>query len=220
VLTGVVARDVEAETGRVVLERDGDAWAVTAGAVVLAVPGRVRQAVGLATPGDVPGTAPWRVAQVHCDRPPHSHGVGQAWDSVRYQGRGLGVVTSTWQTASYGGPTTLSYYEPVQSVHALVDATWQSEVEQVLSDLAPGHRDLRERVQRVDVWHWGHGTVVPAVGLHLGAGLAALAAPIGRVHFAHTDLSGLSLFEEASWHGIRAAEAVLAGRGQAFESVL
>jgi hypothetical protein len=130
------------------------------------------------------------------------------------------VVTSTWQTASYGGPTTLSYYEPVQSVHALVDATWQSEVEQVLSDLAPGHRDLRERVQRVDVWHWGHGTVVPAVGLHLGAGLAALAAPIGRVHFAHTDLSGLSLFEEASWHGIRAAEAVLAGRGQAFESVL
>ncbi len=213
VLTGVVARAVEADTGRVVLERDDEAWSVTAGAVILAVPGRVRRAIGVATPAEVPATAPWRVAQVHCDRPPHSVGVPQAWDSVRYDGRGLGVVTSTWQTASYGGPTTLSYYEPLDDVHQLVGASWESEVDAVLSDLAPGHRDLRERVQRVDVWHWGHGTVVPAPGVHGGEGLASLAVPVGRVHFAHTDLSGLSLFEEASWHGIRAAEEVLVRMG-------
>ncbi len=94
------------------LERDGDAWAVTAEQVILAVPGRVRRVIGVATPGVVPATAPWRVAQLHCDQPPHSVGVSQAWDSVRYEGRGLGVVTSTWQTTAYGGPTTLSSERP------------------------------------------------------------------------------------------------------------
>ncbi len=220
ILTGVVARHVDAEAGRVVLERDGEAWAVTADAVILAVPGRVRQALGLSMPGPAPRTAPWRVAQVHCDRPPHSRGVGQAWDSVRFEGRGLGVVASTWQTGSYGGPTTLSYYEPLADARALIDVTWAEEVDLVLGDLAPGHRDLRERVKRVDVWHWGHGTVVPTLGLHHGAGLAAMAEPVGRIHVAHTDLSGLSLFEEASWHGIRAAEAVLTARGEEPESLL
>ncbi len=220
VLTGVVARQVDAEKGRVVLERDGDAWAVQAQAVVLAVPGRVRQALGVVAAAAIPATAPWRVAQLHCDRPPHSQGVAQAWDSVRFDGRGLGVVSSAWQTGRYGGPTTLSYYEPVADIHSLVGASWQDEADAVLSDLAPGHRDLRERVQRIDVWHWGHGTVVPTVGLHEGPGLTALAAPVGRVHIAHTDLSGLSLFEEASWHGMRAAEAVLAARGQRVVSLL
>lgn len=219
VLTGVVARQVDADAGRVVLARGDEAWEVQASAVVLAVPARVRGALGLPLAGVVPATVPWRVAQLHCDKPPHSTGVSMAWDSVRYQGRGLGVVSSSWQEARYGGPTTLSYYEPLADRAALVDARWADEVDLVLSDLAPCHRDLRERVAQVDVWHWGHGTVVPAVGLHGGA-LAGLAAPVGRVHMAHTDCSGLSLFEEASWHGVRAAEEVLAALGQPVESVL
>jgi hypothetical protein len=32
----------------------------------------------------------------------------------------------------------------------------------------------------------------------------------GRVHLAHTDLSGVSVFEEAFHQGLRAAQAVLA----------
>ena len=33
-------------------------------------------------------------------------------------------------------------------------------------------------------------------------------APRGVVHFAHTDLSGIALFEEAFDHGLRAAREV------------
>jgi hypothetical protein len=33
-------------------------------------------------------------------------------------------------------------------------------------------------------------------------------APRGRIHFAHTDLSGIALFEEAFDHGLRAAREV------------
>ena len=40
---------------------------------------------------------------------------------------------------------------------------------------------------------------------------AARSRPLGLVHFAHTDLSGLSLFEEAvHWGGRAAAEVALA----------
>jgi hypothetical protein len=43
---------------------------------------------------------------------------------------------------------------------------------------------------------------------------------VGDVHFAHSDLSGLPLFEEAQWHGIRAAEEILAKRAVRTESLL
>ncbi len=211
VVLGAVARAVDAERGTVVLERGGEAWEVTASAVILAVPARVAERLvprGLAL---LPPTAPWRVAQLHCDRPPHSRGVSQAWDSVLYEGAGLGTVSSTWQEGAYGGPTVLSWYEPLDDRAALLDVSWEGEAERVLADLAPGHRDLRERVQRLDVWHWGHGTVVPAVGVHAVGALSGLRSPLGRVHFAHTDHSGLSLFEEASYHGVRAAKEVMEG---------
>jgi hypothetical protein len=40
------------------------------------------------------------------------------------------------------------------------------------------------------------------------------------VHLAHADLSGLPLFEEAQYHGIRAAEEILARRGIRSPSLL
>jgi hypothetical protein len=36
--------------------------------------------------------------------------------------------------------------------------------------------------------------------------------PVRGVHFAHSDLSGIALFEEAFYHGVRAAEEVLSAR--------
>jgi hypothetical protein len=39
---------------------------------------------------------------------------------------------------------------------------------------------------------------------------AARTSPVGKLHFAHTDLSGLALFEEAFDHGLRAAREVAA----------
>jgi hypothetical protein len=46
-----------------------------------------------------------------------------------------------------------------------------------------------------------------------GGARAAAQKPFRGIHFAHTDLSGIALFEEAFDHGIRAAEEVLASRG-------
>jgi hypothetical protein len=50
---------------------------------------------------------------------------------------------------------------------------------------------------------------IPVPGVRSSAALAALSRAGGRVHFAHSDLSGYSVFEEAFFHGARAAGAVL-----------
>jgi hypothetical protein len=62
--------------------------------------------------------------------------------------------------------------------------------------------------------------VRPVVGLLRGGALEAARRPLGRIHFAHTDLSGMALFEEAQHWGVAAAEAVLKDRGWRFESAL
>ncbi|MFO1434733.1 MAG: hypothetical protein U1F76_32410 [Candidatus Competibacteraceae bacterium] len=42
----------------------------------------------------------------------------------------------------------------------------------------------------------------------------------GRIHFAHSDLSGYSIFEEAQYRGVLAAERVLDRLGVSFSSSL
>ena len=219
--SGSLVRAVEATEGRVHVERlrDGAAYEVVGKQIILAVPSPVASRL-LGRPEEpVPTAAPWRVALLHCDRPPHSHGVGVAWDSVQYGTDDLGTISNAHQLGRFGGPTVLTWYQPLtapghEGRRALLTASWSAEADRVLSALSPAHPDLRERVQRLDIWHWGHGTTRPSVGLHSGGLLDALQKPVGRVHRAHTDLSGVSLFEEALWHGVRAASAVV-GRGGA-----
>jgi hypothetical protein len=55
---------------------------------------------------------------------------------------------------------------------------------------------------------WGHAMVQPRVGFVFGPSRRKAALPVGRLFFAHSDLSGLALFEEALHHGVRAAEEV------------
>lgn len=221
VVTGAVVLAVDADSGRVVCARGETVWELAAARIILAVPNRVAShLVRRVSPSDAPDAAPWRVAQLHVTRRPAARGVQTAWDSVIYGARSLGYVTSTHQDGAYRGPAVLTWYEALADVPpadgrlALLATDWTSEAERVIEDMAPSHGDLQECLTRLDIWHWGHGTVRPSLGLHDNDTLARLAAPMGRVAFAHTDLSGLSLFEEASWHGVHAAEETLAALGQ------
>ena len=58
---------------------------------------------------------------------------------------------------------------------------------------------------------YGHAMSVPVPGVRGSAALRALAAQKatshGRIHFAHSDLSGYSVFEEAMYQGTRAGTA-------------
>jgi hypothetical protein len=115
----------------------------------------------------------------------------------------------------------LSWYKPLcagdptEARRGLLRATHGELAEAALRDLERAHPDLRRQVTRVDVTRWGHGMVRPTPGLVWGGALDALAAvtPGARLSFAHSDLSGLPLFEEAQDQGVRAAEGVLGALG-------
>jgi len=211
---GSLVRAVEPLEGRVHVERlaDNAVYEIGAEHVILAVPSPIAHRL-LGRPDDpAPTAAPWRVAVLHCDQPPESQGVPLAWDSVRYGTDDLGFISNAHQQGHYGGPTVLTWYQPLTGDTGrrdLLTASWEAESQRVMDAISPAHPDLRERVHRLDIWHWGHGTTRPTVGLHSGPVVADLARPIGRVHRAHTDLSGVSLFEEALWHGVRAADEVV-----------
>ncbi len=61
--------------------------------------------------------------------------------------------------------------------------------------------DLDGAILRIDVWRWGHAMISPTPGfLSEPARLVARNTP-PPIFRAHSDLSGLSLFEEAHYWG-------------------
>ena len=109
--------------------------------------------------------------------------------------------------------------DPRAARRRLLSADRDAWADVALADLERAHPELRRLVERLDVMRWGHAMIRPKPGLRAGAALRAAREPVRGVHFAHTDLSGVALFEEAFDHGLRAAEEVLASRGVPFESM-
>jgi len=69
---------------------------------------------------------------------------------------------------------------------------------------------LAPSVERVDITVRAHAMAIPHPGFLSNPGIAALRSAAGPLLFAHADLSGYSVFEEAAWWGCRAAEKALA----------
>jgi hypothetical protein len=138
---------------------------------------------------------------------------------VLYGSAALGYVDAMHQsTRPYAGSTVLTAYwalggDTAEQAHdqrsQLLAATPQSWATTVLRDLIRAHADLHARVTQIDLMRYGHAMSIPVPGVRGSAALHALRQPSGRVHFAHTDLSGYSVFEEAMYQGVRAAQAVL-----------
>lgn len=168
----------------------------------------------------------WMVANLFLsDRPRAGLGFPAAWDNVLYESPSLGYVTATHQRGLERGPTVFTYYYPLadgdpRAARArLLSAGRDEWAEVALSDLQRAHPDIRALTRRLDVMRWGHAMIRPRVGFQWGGARVRAQKPFGPVHFAHTDLSGVPLFEEAFDHGLRAAEEVLAARGIKSESL-
>ena len=162
--------------------------------------------------------APWLVANLTLDALPASGaGVGIAWDNVLQDSPSLGYVVATHQNIRLAsGPTVLTYfhalseYPPTVARQMLLDTPREDWAEFILKDLSRAHADLRNRVTRLDIFRHGHAMARPLPGFHDPARRTRLTAGWDRVRFAHADVSGFSLFEEANYHGVRTAEEVLA----------
>jgi hypothetical protein len=102
---------------------------------------------------------------------------------------------------------------PAQNRQFLVDKDWSYWKEAILHDLERVHHDIRQCVSRIDVMRMGHAMIRPALGSIFSEERRRLTRFHDRVFFANSDLSGISIFEEAQYHGVEAAQKVLAKHG-------
>ncbi len=164
--------------------------------------------------------SPWLVANLTLRERPREAGFPLAWDNVLRDSPGLGYVVATHQSLHDYGPSVWTYYRPFAGVDVrearerLQAMDWKACCDLVLGDLHRAHPDLESRLARLDVMRWGHAMVRPRPGFCWSEALRKAAEPHRGIHFAHTDLSGLALFEEALDHGLRAAEEVLGALGR------
>ena len=171
--------------------------------------------------------APWLVANVTVDRPPAGPGAQLAWDNVSWTSRSLGYVVATHQALDAApGPTVLTWYMPLSDMdpHAarieLLARPLKHWQRIVRDDLLATNPDLHGTIRRIDVWRWGHAMIRPTPGYFFNGAREDAARPDPPLFFAHSDLSGLSLFEEAHYRGTRAAEDAMASLHVPYTSTL
>jgi glycine/D-amino acid oxidase-like deaminating enzyme len=161
--------------------------------------------------------SPWLTANLTLDRLPREPGRGAplSWDNVIYDSPALGYVDATHQSLrTHSERAVWTYYwslaqqSPADGRRALLGLTWRDCVERILADLERAHPDIRDCVSRIDVMRLGHAMVRPSVGF-LSATTAVAKHDLPGLFLANSDLSGLSLFEEAQFRGVTAARAAI-----------
>jgi hypothetical protein len=167
----------------------------------------------------MPSYAPWMVSNFLMRRfPQEQEGSALSWDNLLYRGRGLGYVVSTHQDIRVARPaqTVFSAYQalsrrkPAEVRKWLTSAGARELYDEAACDLSEvyGFR-FPLHVQALDITVRGHAMASPLRGFLDNPGLQALRAADRRILFAHSDLSGYSVFEEAAWWGYQAARKVL-----------
>ena len=172
--------------------------------------------------------APWLVANLTLSRPPEERaGVPLAWDNVLYDSPGLGYVVATHQLLrQWPRETVFTYYRalsdlPPQAARVMLqEMPYDYWAEQVLGDLERVHPDIRQLTTHLDIYRNGHAMVRPVPGLVWGSERRLFAADRPRIRFAHADVSGFSIFEEAQYRGVLAAERTMRRLGRRFASSL
>ena len=169
----------------------------------------------------LPPHAAWLVSNFHLHGfPAEAPGVPLAWDNIVHGSRALGYVVATHQLIRQAPPprTVFTAYCALDaaSLGRPLDASairrWLAEAT-AAELMGYATADLREvygrkfwrHVRQVEITARAHAMASPLPGFLSNAGTAALREADGRIQFAHADLSGLSVFEEAAWWGVRAA---------------
>ncbi len=161
--------------------------------------------------------ASWMVANLSLKNfPIPRSGFPLSWDNVIYDSESLGYVVATHQSLKTFIPETVfTYYYAMTGSPAsqertrLLETDWKSWLDFIVRDLSKPHPEISQLITHVDVFRWGHAMVRPRPGFMWGGARQEAAKSIGNIHFAHSDLSGFSIFEEAQYRGILAAEEIL-----------
>ncbi|HYH15242.1 MAG TPA: FAD-dependent oxidoreductase [Flavisolibacter sp.] len=160
---------------------------------------------------------PWMVANLTVTKLEERTGAPLSWDNVIYESDSLGYINAAHELLDQHVPKrNLTYYLPLTKGAPLAErkaaqqTTHEQWVAMIIADLKRVHPDIEEKLEEINVMVWGHAMTQPRPGLIHGPIRQELGASIkNNIHFAHTDLAGVSLFEEAFYQGLSAARKVL-----------
>jgi protoporphyrinogen oxidase len=160
---------------------------------------------------------PWMVANLTVSGLQERGGAPLSWDNVLYDSPSLGYVEATHELVQQRIPKrNLTYYLPLTDGQAADERnkaqqrSYEEWVDMIVRDLKKVHPNIEEKLEELTVMLWGHAMAQPLPGLVHGSIRSELSASLNHnLHFAHTDLAGASIFEEAFYQGLNAANKVL-----------
>lgn len=170
--------------------------------------------------GKLPESAPWLVSNFVLHSFPNEPKNSElAWDNVVYGSRGLGYVVATHQDIRLAKPEISAFtayaalnHDTPQNVRKwLLNANEADLLDIAAQDLLTVYgKRFWQHVSHIDLTVRAHAMAVPQVGYLNNKVLINLRNHHSRIVFAHSDLSGYSVFEEAAFWGAEAARKIQA----------
>lgn len=166
---------------------------------------------------------PWLVANITIsDKSSLNRNAGISWDNVIYDSISLGYVNACHQTVAQNQKkTVITYYynfsdksprESRLNIYNKDNDHWRAFI---IDDLKKAHPQIENEIEHIELHIWGHGMISPGVGFLNSSARRVLENGIGRIYFANSDVSGISIFEQAFYKGIQAAKNVLGNKDNA-----
>jgi hypothetical protein len=138
------------------------------------------------------------------------------WDNVIYGANGLGYVNATHQYLSEKQNSSITYYLPIvhedakQKRKELNNSNGKELEKLILDELVQAHPNIYNCIEHMEIKVLGHGMIAPVPGYIFNSKRKMLANyQTNNLHFAHTDIVGISIFEEGFEIGIDVAEKIV-----------
>jgi protoporphyrinogen oxidase len=143
-------------------------------------------------------------------------GAALSWDNIRFESEMLGYVVATHQNVKrFNNETVITLYWPLTGLNGTEARRWAERRtpsewrEDVLRELEAMHPGVSTAIQSIETKIWGHAMIQPRVGFIHGEARRLAHEDYGHVTFAHTDMSGISIFEHGFESGRRAALSIM-----------
>ncbi|MFV8357623.1 NAD(P)-binding protein [Flavobacterium sp. XS1P32] len=163
--------------------------------------------------------APWFLATLVVSELPDNGSFPLCWDNVIYGSKGLGYIYDQHQTVQqiqakkvityYYSFSTLEIKKNRRLLYSQKENYWK---QIVLDDLKMAHPTIESFIEDIYIHRLGHGMISPVPGFIFGQAKKEASASIDNlIFFAHSDLAGISIFEEAFHQGINIVNTILDG---------
>lgn len=224
--TGCLVTEVQPMNKKVsitYLNQSSNQWhTITAGHCVLAVPQMVAaRLLKQDNRADLKNKyyqySPWMIANLRISKPAERSGAGMSWDNVQHGAPSLGYVDATHQlTDNALTEKNITYYHPLtdqppnEARIAAYNTSYEKWVSQIVADLKRVHPDIENCIKEINVKLWGHAMPQPRPGFLFSEERLQLQDSIAdTIHPAHSDIAGISIFEEAFYQGYHASQKII-----------